>query len=128
MKIHLRNEIQIDEEMEVIFQEFDVQVQEKNGQTYLLYQNEEKEKVVLKFDATELVMTRFSEPKSIMRFVKDQKAIVSLPTPMGIQQFVTDTHHYQLEPSLQQLSLHYYLRPLEGNQLFASYKMVIGWK
>lgn len=127
MKIRLTNEIKMDQDMEVIVQEFDVQVQEKKESTYLLYNNEEGEKVVLKFDDKELVMTRFSNPKTIMRFVKDGEAIVTLPTPMGIQHFVTDTHHLDSEKDKQVLSLHYDLKPLDSEQVFASYKMQITW-
>ncbi len=35
-----------------------------------MYTNEEDEKVALKFSNDELIMTRFSSPKSIMRFYK----------------------------------------------------------
>lgn len=128
MKIRLRNQIQMEEEMELIHQEFDVQVQEKNAQTYLIFQNEDMEKVVLKVDQDELLMTRFSKPKSVMRFIKDRQATVLLPTPMGIQHFVTVTKFYQLDKSEQRLVLSYDLKPLESEQIFASYEMVIEWR
>ncbi|MET3559226.1 uncharacterized beta-barrel protein YwiB (DUF1934 family) [Streptococcus rupicaprae] len=128
MKIRMRNEIQLDHEMEVICQEFDVQVQEKNGQLYLIFQNDEDEKVIIKCDEAELTMTRFSNPKSVMRFIKHQEAILALPTPMGIQHFVTDTKAYELDRTQQVLRLDYDLKPLESDQLFASYEMVICWE
>ncbi|HFU4218507.1 TPA: DUF1934 domain-containing protein [Streptococcus suis] len=128
MNIRLRNEIDLDGQLEVIDQTFPVEVKEKDGKLYLIYQNEEEEKVVLKCDDQELVMTRFSNPKSIMRFVKNQEAIVTIPTPLGIQHFVTQTILYQLSADQQELILHYDLNGLENQQKFASYKMRISWK
>ncbi|HEM6082395.1 TPA: DUF1934 domain-containing protein [Streptococcus suis] len=128
MQIHLRNEIDLDGQLEVIDQIFPVEVKEKDGKLYLIYQNDEAEKVVIKCDEEELVMTRFSNPKSIMRFVKEQDAIVTIPTPMGIQHFVTQTILYQLSAEQQELILHYDLNGLENHQKFASYKMHIEWK
>lgn len=127
MTIRLVNEIQLDQEMEVIEQEFPVQIEEKNGHIYLIFINEEKEKVILKIDEDELLMTRFSKPKSIMRFVKEAEAVVVLPTPLGLQHFVTLTKSYQLDRDSQALFLAYDLKPLESDQLFASYQMTIGW-
>ncbi|HEM6190053.1 TPA: DUF1934 domain-containing protein [Streptococcus suis] len=128
MNIRLRNEIDLDGQLEVIDQTFPVEVKKKDGKLYLIYQNEEEEKVVLKCDEQELVMTRFSNPKSIMRFVKNQEAIVTIPTPLGIQHFVTQTNLYELSAEQQELVLHYDLNGLENQQKFASYKMKISWK
>lgn len=127
MKIRLRNEIQLDGQMEVVDQQYPVEVLEKNGQLYLIFHNEEKEKTVIKCDQNELVMTRFSTPKSIMRFLADKEAVVTLHTPLGIQHFVTDTKHYNLEQDKKKVTLHYDLKQLEGEGIFASYQMEIGW-
>ncbi|HFI0351185.1 TPA: DUF1934 domain-containing protein [Streptococcus suis] len=128
MNIRLRNEIDLDGQLEVIDQTFPVEVKEKDEKLYLIYQNDEAEKVVIKCDENELVMTRFSNPKSIMRFVKEQDAIVTIPTPMGIQHFVTQTDFYKLSLEQQELILHYDLNGLENHKKFASYKMHIEWK
>ncbi|HFI0340845.1 TPA: DUF1934 domain-containing protein [Streptococcus suis] len=128
MNIRLQNEIDLDGQLEVIDQAFPVEVRVKDGKHYLIYQNEEEEKVVIKCDEEELVMTRFSNPKSIMRFVKEQEAIVTIPTPMGIQHFITQTNLYELSTEQQELVLHYDLNGLENQQKFASYKMKISWK
>ena len=53
MKIRMRNTIQFDEQLEVIDQLYDVEVCEKGDYSYLLFYNEEKEKVVLKFHGQE---------------------------------------------------------------------------
>ncbi|NQN54009.1 DUF1934 domain-containing protein [Streptococcus suis] len=128
MNIRLQNEIDLDGQLEVIDQTFPVEVRVKDGKHYLIYQNEEEEKVVIKCDEEELVMTRFSNPKSIMRFINEQEAIVTIPTPMGIQHFVTQTNLYELSAEQQELVLHYDLNGLENQQKFASYKMKISWK
>ena len=69
MQIRIKNQIQLDGHTELIDQVYDTDWTQKGDFHYLLYKNEEGEKVVLKFHDKELVMTRFSEPKSIMRFI-----------------------------------------------------------
>ncbi|MGT2711475.1 DUF1934 domain-containing protein [Streptococcus oriscaviae] len=128
MQIRLRNEIDLDGQLEVIDQVYPVEVTEKNNQLYLIFLNEEKEKVLIKSGENELVMTRFSDPKSIMRFLADKDAVISLPTPVGIQHFVTSTHRYGLDRNEQEIKLDYDLKTLETGQLFARYRMTISWR
>ena len=128
MHIRLKNEIDLDGKVEIIDQRFQVEVKEKDGHLYLIFVNDEAEKVVIKCDDEELVMTRFSTPKSIMRFISNKEIIVTIPTPMGIQHFVTNTKNYQLNRSEQYLRLQYDLMGLENQQQFASYDMAISWK
>ena len=120
----MRNMIQFDEQLEVIDQLYDVEVREKGDYLYLLFYNEEKEKVVLKFHEEELVMTRFSNPKTIMRFLKDSDSLAYIPTPMGMQEFIIQTNHYKLDG--QKIELAYQLQNQEG-QPFASYQLEITW-
>ena len=127
MQIHLRNEIQLDGQMEVVDQSYPVEATSKNGHLYLIFINEEMEKTVIKCDTAELVMTRFSNPKSIMRFLPEKEAIVTLHTPLGIQHFVTATDHYQLKTEQREIELHYDLKQLEGDGIFATYRMEISW-
>ena len=124
MKIRMRNTIQFDEQLEVIDQLYDVELREKGDFSYLLFYNEEKEKVVLKFNDTELVMSRFSNPKTIMRFLKETDSLSYIPTPMGIQEFIIQTSHYQVEQ--QKIELAYQLQNKEGNP-FADYRLEITW-
>ena len=128
MQIRLRNEIDLDGQLEVIDQVYPVEITEKNNQLYLIFLNEEKEKVLIKSGENELVMTRFSDPKSIMRFLADKDAVISLPTPFGIQHFVTSTHRYGLDRNEQEIKLDYDLKTLETGQLFARYRMTISWR
>ena len=124
MKIRMRNRIQFDEQLEVIDQLYDVEVHEKGDYSYLLFYNEEKEKVVLKFHDQELVMTRFSSPKTIMRFLRDSDSLAYIPTPMGMQEFIIQTNRYQVDG--QKIELAYQLQTQEG-QTFASYQLEITW-
>ena len=124
MKIRMRNTIQFDEQLEVIDQLYDVEVREKGDYSYLLFYNEEKEKVVLKFHQEELVMTRFSKPNTIMRFLKDSDSLAYIPTPMGMQEFIIQTNHYKLDG--QKIELAYQLQNQEGHP-FASYQLEITW-
>ena len=125
MKIRMRNRIQFDEQLEVIDQLYDVEVREKGDYSYLLFYNEENEKVVLKFHEEELVMTRFSSPKTIMRFLKDSDSLAYIPTPMGMQEFIIQTNHYELDG--QKIELAYQLQNQEGHS-FASYQLEITWE
>ena len=128
MRIQLRNEIDLGGQLEVIQQEFEVEVVDKEAQFYLIFVNDEGEKVVIKCQEEELVMTRFSNPKTIMRFLGGKEAIVTIPTPVGLQHFLTDTKQYYLNREQGQIQLYYDLKGLDNQQRFASYKMDITWK
>ena len=124
MKIRMRNTIKFDEQLEVIDQVYDVELREKGDFSYLLFYNEEQEKVVLKFNGEELVMSRFSNPKTIMRFLKDSDSLAYIPTPIGMQEFIIQTSHYQVEQ--QKIELAYQLKNKEGVP-FANYSLEITW-
>ena len=125
MQIRIQNTIRFGEEMEIVDQYYQGEWKEKAGFQYLLYTNEEDEKVVLKFSNDELVMTRFSTPKSIMRFNKNEDGGAIIPTPMGIQQFLITTDLFQLEPS--RLQVTYRLLTLDGEQEFANDQLLVEW-
>ena len=124
MKIRMRNTIKFDEQLEVIDQLYDVELREKGDFSYLLFYNEDQEKVVLKFNGEELVMTRFSNPKTIMRFLKDSDSLAYIPTPMGMQEFVIQTSHYEVSEG--KIELAYQLQNKEGVP-FADYRLEITW-
>ena len=124
MKIRIRNTIQFDEQLEVIDQLYDVELREKGDFSYLLFYNEEQEKVVLKFNGEELVMSRFSNPKTIMRFLKDSDSLAYIPTPMGLQEFIIQTSHYEVGE--EKIELAYQLQNKEGVP-FANYRLEITW-
>ena len=124
MKIRMRNTIKFDEQLEVIDQLYDVELREKGDFSYLLFYNEDQEKVVLKFNGEELVMTRFSNPKTIMRFLKDTDSLAYIPTPMGLQEFIIQTSHYEVGG--EKIELAYQLQNKEGVP-FADYRLEITW-
>lgn len=125
MKIRMRNTIKFDEQLEVIDQLYDVELREKGDFSYLLFYNEDQEKVVLKFNGEELVMSRFSSPKTIMRFLKDSDSLAYIPTPMGMQEFVIQTSHYEVGE--EKIELAYQLQNKEGIP-FANYQLEITWR
>ena len=124
MKIRMRNTIKFDEQLEVIDQLYDVELREKGDFSYLLFYNEDQEKVVLKFNGEELVMSRFSNPKTIMRFLKDSDSLAYIPTPMGLQEFIIQTSHYEVGE--EKIELAYQLQNKEGVP-FANYRLEITW-
>ena len=124
MKIRMRNTIQFDEQLEVVDQLYDVELREKGDYGYLLFYNEEKEKVVITFHGQELGMSRVSTPKPIMSFLKDSDSLAYIPTPMGMQEFIIQTSHYKLDG--QKIELAYQLQNQEGHP-FASYQLEITW-
>ena len=124
MKIRMRNTIKFDEQLEVIDQLYDVELREKGDFSYLLFYHEEQEKVVIKFQEEELVMTRFSNPKTIMRFLKDSDSLAYIPTPMGLQEFIIQTSHYEVGE--EKIELAYQLQNKEGVP-FANYRLEITW-
>ena len=124
MKIRMRNTIKFDEQLEVIDQLYDVELREKGDFSYLLFYNEDQEKVVIKFQEEELVMTRFSNPKTIMRFLKDSDSLAYIPTPMGMQEFIIQTNHYEVGE--EKIELAYQLQNKEGVP-FANYRLEITW-
>ena len=124
MKIRMRNTIKFDEQLEVIDQLYDVELREKGDFSYLLFYNEDQEKVVLKFNGEELVMSRFSNPKTIMRFLKDSDSLAYIPTPMGLQEFIIQISHYEVGE--EKIELAYQLQNKEGVP-FANYRLEITW-
>lgn len=126
MRLSIRNHIEVEGQTEIFDQHYEADYKEKDGSSYLIYENEEKERVVLKFDQKELVMTRFSNPRSQMTFSLAGPRSSFIATPMGIQEIESRTQQYQLGE--QNLTLSYQLWPIEGAEPFASYSMVISWQ
>ncbi|WP_057490576.1 DUF1934 domain-containing protein [Streptococcus orisasini] len=128
MQLYLRNKINVDGQAEVIEQAYPVEITEKNGFSYLIFINEEDEKVIIKCSDEEILVTRFSSPKSTMRFHKDKKALASLPTPVGIQHFVTETSLFKVEE--QSVQIDYVLKNTdpESQAIFAEYQLSLNWK
>ena len=127
MKLHIKNKIDLDGQVELVEQSYPVKLTEKNGHIYLTYTNEEEETVMLKCNEQELVMTRYSTPKSIIRFHRENPALVAIPTPVGLQHLQTQTSVYDLDAEQQHLKIHYQLKQVDGESVFANYQLEINW-
>ncbi|MBF0777385.1 DUF1934 domain-containing protein [Streptococcus cuniculi] len=125
MKIIIQNEIDLDGEMEMVEEIRDVEVVEKGGFLYLTYQNEEKERVVLKISEREATMTRFSKPKSIMQFGNKETTVTQIATPVGIQILHVVTDHYEKREN--QITVGYALQIPQTGQDLARYHLKIKW-
>lgn len=129
MKITLKNTITIDDQVEIFHETYEGELVDKGGWHYLIYQNSDQEKVVIKVKTDELVMTRFGSPQTHMRFVAGGLAPATIPTPMGVQSLVTNSRAFQLDVLGQQVQLSYDLLTSEEAELpLASYDLQISWK
>lgn len=127
MQLHIQNKIKLDGQIDLVEQSYPVRLTEKKGYIYLTYTNEEEETVILKCNEYELVMTRYSNPKSTLRFHRDNPALVVLPTPVGIQELQTQTSVYELDAKRQHLKMHYQLKQVDSEGVFADYQMKLRW-
>ncbi|KHD46025.1 DUF1934 domain-containing protein [Streptococcus hongkongensis] len=128
MTILIKNTIRYDDQIEKIKEEYSSQFQEKGRYYYLSYQNTEEEKVVIKFNTEEMTISRFSQPQSIMKFKKNKQALIAIPTPVGIQQFITDTSTFELNERDQKVIVTYKLLQASSQLEFAQYQLEIEWK
>ncbi len=128
MQIKIYNTIQMEDQTELIEEIHECQWTQKGGFDYLIHQNSQDEKVVIKLNHEELVMTRFSNPKSVMRFVKDDLDLAAIPTSMGTQRLVTKTKTFDLNREEARLHLTYdLLTEPEATRPLASYDLRIIW-
>ena len=128
MQLKIYNIIQMEDDTEIIEEIHDCQWTSKGDYDYLVHQNDHDEKVVIKFNSQELTMTRFSQPKSIIHFVKNEDNLASIPTSMGVQSLVTRTKSFVFEKEARRLHLGYdLLTDSEAKIPLASYKMQISW-
>ena len=103
-------------------------ISEKNGHYYFVFTNDENEKVMIKSNSEELTMTRFSTPKSVLRFHRDNPVMVSIPTPLGYQHLLTETSTYHADFDHQLIKMNYELKQPETESVFAEYQMEISWQ
>ena len=126
MKLLITNHITIDGETDIVTEQHDCQLTKKGGYDYLVYHNDDKEKVVIKFSPSEMVMTRFSTPNTIMRFQKDGLGLASIPTPMGLQKLLTRTRHFDADMVNSRFKMAYdLLTSEEENSDLASYDLSV---
>lgn len=129
MKIIIDNKIMMDQDIDMVHEEAHGEYREKGDFSYLIYTNSENECVILKFNTSELTVTRFSKPQSIMKFEKDNFAAAQIPSPVGLQRLVTKTTEFALNQDNQELILHYQLLShLEAEEALADYQMRLRWE
>ncbi|MDO4635554.1 MAG: DUF1934 domain-containing protein [Streptococcus sp.] len=128
MEVTIKNIIKIDDEMEEIVEVYPCEVFLKESHFYLRYTNSEEEKVVLKIGLDEFVMTRFSNPKSVMHFNKNQITEVSIPTPIGYQYFQISCEIFEFDSNENCLKITYSLSQRNLDQVFAYYNLELFWK
>lgn len=68
MEIIIRNRIKIDQQEELVKEIYQGELKKGEHQTLLKYQNAANEKVLLKFDEKEVIMTRFAKRPIKMHF------------------------------------------------------------
>lgn len=127
MTIIIKNTIRYDNQVEKIREEYPCQFLEKGNHNYLIYQNAEDKKVVIKFNSEEMTISRFSKPQSIMKFKNGKQALIAVPTPVGIQQFLTDTSSFTLDSLQQKVHISYKLLQESSQLEFADYHLEIEW-
>lgn len=128
MKIIIDNKIMMDQDIDMVHEEANGEYKEKGGSSYLIYTNSENERVILKFTVSELTVTRFSKPQSVMKFEQNRFSSAQIPSPLGLQRLVTKTTYFELKKDSQELMLHYQLlsHP-EAEQSLADYQMRLKW-
>ena len=114
MEIKIKNKIKVGDQTEIIEEIHTCEVMEKGDYTYLVHHNSEKEKVV-------------SNPKSIMRFSAKAPTLLQIPTPLGVQHFLTDTSLFAHDPNGQTVDVHYQLKHPETEDVFADYELEVSW-
>ena len=104
MKLHIKNKIDLDGQVELVEQSYPVKLTEKNGHIYLTY-----------------TLT------TIMLLHSDNPSLVAIPTPVGLQHLQTQTSVYELDAEQQYLKIHYQLKQVDGESVFANYQLEINW-
>lgn len=128
MKLYIKNKIDLEGHLDVIEQSYPLKLKTKNGKLYLTYANDQKETVVLKCDKQEMIMTRFSNPVSTMRFCSAFSTIANVVTVAGVQQLQIETLQYHLDYDRHSMTVRYNLKSIDGESIFAKYHLEIRWE
>ncbi|KXT76225.1 hypothetical protein STRDD12_00721 [Streptococcus sp. DD12] len=115
-------------EIDVIEEVYQGEVVEKGATLYLRYRNQENEQVVLKGSDQEWVMSRFSRPKSIMRFSVEGLTQSFFVTHQGQLPIYIQTQSLVYEKNRSQVSMSYSLYlDAEGQEELAHYDLLVSW-
>lgn len=125
MQVKITNKISYDDQTEQVIQTYDCQLKEKAGFDYLIYQNEENEKVIIKSNHESMTMSRYTNPLTVMKFQDDLDHLMGIATPMGQQYFVIKTDSYvKLDSAIR---VQYKLVQENTDLAFAEYDLEITW-
>ncbi|MGT2929482.1 DUF1934 domain-containing protein [Streptococcus dentasini] len=130
MQIYIHNTISMEGETEIINESHNCEWKQKGNYDYLIYHNSDGEKVVIKFNDDELTMTRFSAPKTVMRFTPSLPSTAVFPTPVGMQYFQIETGKFTVDREQQTIQINYLLKSSapETKGILASYHLKIFWR
>ena len=123
MEITIRNKIKIDYQEELIKEKYQGELKKGNAQTLLKYQNANNEKVLLKFDENEVVMTRFAAKATKMYFRPKTSTLTDYE---GLGELSLFTHSLSIDQNQRTIKIKYQLS--QGQQKIADYHLRIDWQ
>ena len=123
MEIIIRNRIKIGQQEELVKEIYQGELKKGEHQTLLKYQNASKEKVLLKFDEKEVIMTRFAERPVKMHFHPE---IPSSTEYEGLGELSILTNALSIDHENRTIKINYQLS--QGAQKIPDYHLLIDWK
>ena len=87
MEIIIRNRIKIDQQEELVKEIYQGELKKGEHQTLLKYQNAANEKVLLKFDENEVIMTRFAKRPIKMHFHPEIPLPLKILTTLSVNNY-----------------------------------------
>lgn len=123
IRIVVQNKIRLDQQEEIIREEYEGELKMLGGKICLMYKNEENEKIVVKFDEQELIMTRYGVTVTNMRFHTD------FPTTAryeGLGDLAILTKKLFINHESSSVNLNYHIA--QNDVKIADYQMQIDWE
>ena len=123
MEIIIRNRIKIDQQEELVKEIYQGELKKGEHQTLLKYQNAANEKVLLKFDENEVIMTRFAKRPIKMHFHPE---IPSLTEYEGLGELSILTNALSIDHESRTIKINY--QQSQCAQKIDDYIMRIDWR
>jgi uncharacterized beta-barrel protein YwiB (DUF1934 family) len=123
MEIIIRNRIKIDQQEELVKEIYQGELKKGENQTLLKYKNAAGEKVYLKFDEKEVIMTRFAKRPIKMHFHPE---IPSSTEYEGLGELSLLTNTLSIDHERRIIKINYQLS--QGAQKIADYHLRIDWQ
>ena len=122
MEIIIRNRIKIDQQEELVKEIYQGEFKKVNLQTLLKYENAANEKVLLKIEEDEVIMTRFAKRPIKMHF---QPKGTTLTENEGLGELSLFTNTLSIDQERKIIKINYQLS--QGAQKIADYHLRIDW-